>query len=218
VAYSSTRNGTNGIFVRSISPENDELWLQTPEIKVVNDWSPDGRFLVFVSGTQTTKQDIWLLPTTGDRKPSPYLRTPADEIQAQVSPDGKWLAYASDESGRWEVYVQSFPVPGSKRTVSVNGGGEPQWRRDGHELFYLTPDHLLMAVEVKSGETFNVGNPKPLFRTSILGTLLDVRNHYAAATDGQHFLISSRGSGAPPEAITVIMNWTVRANSSTKPH
>jgi hypothetical protein len=102
--------------------------------------------------------------------------------------------------------------------VSVNGGGEPQWRRDGRELFYLTPDHVLMAVDVKLGGTFSIGNPKPLFRTPILGTLIDVRNHYVTSADGQHFLISSRGSVLAPEAITVMMNWTARANSSARPN
>ena len=96
--------------------------------------------------------DIWLL-SMADRKPIPYLQTDFNELHGQVSPDGQWLAYTSDESGTWEVYVQSFPVLGHRRTISTNGGAQPRWRKDGKELFYLASDRRLMTVRSNRSST-----------------------------------------------------------------
>jgi Tol biopolymer transport system component len=104
---------------------------------------------------------------TGERKPVPFLQTEFNEQQAQFSPDAKWIAYTSDESGAPEVYVQAFPALGSKLRISTGGGCQPQWRRDGKELFYVAADRKLMAVDVKTGATFEAGVPKPLFETRI---------------------------------------------------
>jgi hypothetical protein len=135
------------------------------------------------------------MPRTGDRKPAQFLATSANEIQGQVSPDGRWLAYASDESGAWEVYVQSFPSPGAKRTISTGGGTEPQWRGDGKELFYLSADHMMMAVDVNSGSTLQASKPKPLFRAPCSGRSPAYRNYYAVTADGTRFLIDSVAAG-----------------------
>jgi hypothetical protein len=106
-----------------------------------------------------------------------------------VSPDGRWIAYTSDETGNPEVYVQSFPTPGGKWQISTSGGADPRWRRDGRELFFISSDRKLMAVEVKSDSVFQAGLPRELFATGVSG-LVDVRTHYAVTTDGRRFLVN----------------------------
>src|SRR5262249_14281473 len=137
-----------------------------------------------------TKLDLWILPMSGDHKPFPFLQTVFNEQQAQFSPDGKWIAYTSDESGAPEVYVQPFPASGGKLRISTTGGAEPRWRRDGKELFYLAADKKLMALDTKLGTSFEAGVPKALFETRML-VLTTFRNQYAVTGDGQRFLINS---------------------------
>jgi hypothetical protein len=184
-------------------------------MKFVNDWTRDGQFLVFASWNDVTKQDLWVLPLTGNRQPRPFLRTSARETQAQVSPDGRWIAYASDESGRLEVYVDSFPTPGAKATISNGGGGQPQWRADGKELFFLTANGTLMAVEVGDGTPLRIGAARPLFRAPLTAALIDFRNIYVPTSDGQRFLISLPDMGADRERITLLANWTTAVRRDT---
>jgi Tol biopolymer transport system component len=211
IAFTSGRlEGVSNLYlVSTVGRGEDRLFLQSAENKVVNDWSRDGRYLLYASMNPATRADVWMAPTSGGGPPVPLLTAPYNEFQAQVSPDGRWVAYASDESGRWEVYVQSFPVLGAKRAISSSGGSEPQWRRDGRELFYLGADGTLMAVEVSSGAALQAGRPTPLFRTSIpiSGELNSRRNHYLASADGQRFLVNTAGD-AQEESITVVVNWT----------
>jgi len=210
IAFTSGRlEGFSEIYVAStVGRGEDRLFLQTRENKVVNDWSRDGRYLVFASTNPQTRTDLWMAPTSGGGAPVALLTTSFNEFQAQLSPDGRWIAYASDESGRWEVYVQSFPVLGAKRAISIGGGSEPQWRRDGRELFYITPDGTLMAVDVSSGATLQVTRPTPLFKTPIPapGEMNSRRNHYVASPDGQRFLVNAASDAQ--ESITVLVNWT----------
>jgi eukaryotic-like serine/threonine-protein kinase len=142
----------------------------------------------------------------GDHQPSPFLQSEFGERQGQFSPDGRWVAYSSDESGRYEVYVQSFPTPGGKWQISTSGGAEPNWRRDGTELFYLGTDHKLMAVEVKSGSTFETTAPRSLFDPRIL--MATGERHYAVSADGQRFLVNTILEGTNPEPINIVVNWT----------
>jgi DNA-binding winged helix-turn-helix (wHTH) protein/Tol biopolymer transport system component len=208
IAFTSGRTtGVEDIFVRTTSGRSeDEALLQTLDTKHTHSWSPDGRYIVYVSSSPRHTVDLWLLPMFGDRHPTPFLQTPFNEKQGHVSPNGRWIAYASDESGSWEVYVQSFPVPGGKRTISTGGGAEPQWRRDGRELFYLAADDRLMAVDVKPGDTWQAGRPHSLFQTKISRTH-EPRNHYAVTGDGQRFVVDSVGDRADQEPITVLVNW-----------
>ena len=172
------------------------------------DWSLDGRFIVSVSESPTTKMDLWLLPLFSDRKPVPYLQTAFNEAQGQVSPDGRWMAYASDESGAWEVFGQSFPIPGSKQRISTHGGAHPKWRRDGRELFYLALDHTLMAFDVHPGRTLEIGSPKPLFRTHTRDEVVgETRDHYAVPADGQRFLVDTADEQGDRSGVTVLVNW-----------
>ena len=127
-------------------------------------WSRDGRFLLYVTNSRTTSNDIWVLPLTGDKQPYPYLRTEASENWAAFSPDGKWVAYSSTDSGSIEVYVSPFPSTGKRWRVSADGGSQARWRRDGSEIFYLAPDRKIIAAAVgTSGSEFAVKGYEPLF-------------------------------------------------------
>jgi len=158
-----------------------------------------------------TGPDLWILPLSGDQKPIPFIQTEFVEMQARFSPDGRWVAYASNESGVYQVYVQSFPTSGGKWQISTAGGAQPQWRRDGKELLYLAPDRKLMAVEVNgAGSSFDVGSPKPLFdalvSTSFPGQL--GAGYYAAGGDGQRFLLNTLAGDSAPVPFTIVLNWT----------
>ena len=154
-----------------------------------------------------TNTDVWVLPTAGDRKPFALLQTEFNEQQGRVSPDGRWIAYTSDETGNPEVYVQSFPTPGGKWQISTSGGADPRWRRDGRELFFISSDRKLMAVDVKRDSVFHAGLPRELFATRVSG-LVDVRTHYAVTADGRRFLVNQLSEGDEASPITVILNWT----------
>jgi len=134
------------------------------------------------------------------------LSAPGAGAHASFSPDGRYLAYASDESGRLEVYVQTFPLSNRKWTISTNGGSEPQWRADGHEIYYLSEDRKLMAVVVGPGPSFGV--PKPLFQTRAVTGSTGVRMHYIPSRDGHRFLVNTQSGDAAPASITVELNWT----------
>jgi Tol biopolymer transport system component len=190
----------------STRSQHEELLLHTDENKMICDWSPDGRYIVYASINPQTKTDLWLLPQFGDRKPVSFLRTGANELQGQISPDGRWIAYTSDESGSWEVYVRSFPEGGSKQVVSIGGGVEPRWRGDGGEIYYLQPNRMLMVVEVQVGSVLSVRRPKELFRTPV-ASLSVYANHYAVDKSGERFLVDSIETGKRDEPITLLVNW-----------
>jgi DNA-binding winged helix-turn-helix (wHTH) protein len=201
--------GYADIMGRSITgPAADDTTLVAgPQPKIPGNWAPDGQ-MVFATTSPQFRLDLWRLPA-GARTPVPYLQTPFNELHGQVSPDGRWIAYTSDESGNWEVYLQTFPTPGGKRVVSIGGGGEPLWRKDGRELYYLATDGMLMAVDVTNGTLLQVGRPKPLFRAPITADILTYRNQYAVDADGQRFLFDSPGEREP---INVVVNWNALIN------
>jgi hypothetical protein len=147
---------------------------------------------------------------TGDKKPFPFLQSPFSEDHGRFAPDGHFIAYSSDESGRFEVYVRTFPEPGGKWQISRDGGAQPRWRRDGKEIFFIAPDRKLMAAEVKlEGSNFEVSVPKPLFQTQIAG-YPNPRNGYDVFGNGQRFLIVTPRQETNLTPITIVLNWTAR--------
>ena len=177
-----------------------------------NSYSPDGRYLVYTILDSDTNRDIGVLPLFGERKPFPFVNSSSNETHGQVSPDGKWIAYESDESGpkgTEEIYIQSFPTAGQKIRVSTAGGQQPRWRRDGLELFYLSPDDRLMAVPVQTTPGLKVGAPSPLFETRIVaGRGIGTNANYDVTADGQRFIIASRLGDTDNPPITIVLNWT----------
>jgi hypothetical protein len=182
------------------------MLLQTDSDKEGTDWSNDGRFIIFQMRGVTTGPDLWILPLFGDGKPYPFAQSEFDEEQGHFSPDGHWIAYTSNESGRYEVYVQTFPQSGGKWLVSSGGGAQPHWRADGKELFYIAPDRTLMAVDVNAGTTFETSAPKRLFATLVNN--YTAPNRYVVTADGQRFLINSPVGETNQTPITVVLNWT----------
>jgi hypothetical protein len=149
-----------------------------------------------------------VLPLFGDKKPEVVLPTPFAEQHARFSPDGKWIAYTSDESRTAEVYVQSFPPSGGKWQVSTKGGHTPRWRRDGKELFYLAPDRRIMSVEVTAaGSTFDVSIARALFEAPVDVVSVAAANRYDVSADGQRFLVNAPVENTNSAPITVVVNW-----------
>jgi protease II len=181
-------------------------------VKAPTDWSSDGNFIIYREINAKGKFDLWILPLEGDKTPKPFLQDDFDKGGAKFSPDGKWVAYHSDESGPYQVYVQPFPGPGGKYQVSSSAGSNPRWRRDGKELFYLTPDGKLTAVEVKTSSTFEAVAANPLFDTHVRGFSLNLgissRDNYAVSSDGQRFLRNDLTEISASTPITVVLNWT----------
>ncbi len=210
VAYASRRrDGRMDLYVRPRLGDatGEEALLQSDRPKFINDWSRDDLYITYGTTSAETGEDLWLLPRFGDAQPMPYLTSEANEMQGRISPDGRWMAYASDESGRWEVYVQAFPGTGRRQVVSAGrGGAQPQWRQDGRELFYLSADHTLMAVPVTGGDDLGIGRPVPLFRFELSGSIKDYRQHYAASQDGQRFLVDAVEAPGLTN-MTVVVNW-----------
>jgi len=210
IYFSSNRNGAFDIFEKPANGTSEEkLLLKSADTKWVDDVSRDGRFLIYDVSDPKTRYDLWLLPLFGDRKPEPFLKTEFNETHAQFSPDMRWIAYASDESSRPEIYVRSFPAAGGgKWQISTAGGDTPQWSRDGKELFYIARDRTLMAVDIKSDSSqLAPGAPKALFRAAVQQTTITgSRNDYAVSADGR-FLMNAVSADTPPASITVVLNW-----------
>jgi serine/threonine-protein kinase len=168
-------------------------------------WRADGQALAFVETNSTTGQDIWVLQMS-DHKAQPFLRTPFNEGAPQFSPDGRWLAYASDESGRWEIYVRPYPGPGGKWQISTDGGKEPLWKRKGGELFYRNGSKV-MVVDVTAQPGFSAGNPRMLFEGRYQPTNGSLPA-YDVSSDGQRFLMLKPSEQAQAATqINVVQNW-----------
>jgi Tol biopolymer transport system component len=217
VVFTSGRKGAGDLYEKPADGATDEqpLLVNTQE-KWPLDWSRDGRYVLYSAADPKTAFDLWALPLMGERKPFPVVQTGFDEIAGQFSPDGRWLAYASNESGRFEIYIRPFPEQGGKLQVSTAGGAQPRWRRDGQELFYVAPDARLMAVTTRlatAARTVEVGAPGALFRTRLasgasIGSIDSVYSaQYAVATDGR-FLMNVDVEDAVTSPITMVLNWT----------
>jgi Tol biopolymer transport system component len=208
IAFSSTKEGARNIFWQRADGSGGLERLGTDQyLQVPNSWSPDGQLLAFHESNPKTQRDIWVLRMS-DHKAQPFLITPFNEGGAMFSPDGHWLAYVSNESGRPEVYVQPFPGPGGKWQISTDGGTEPAWNRNGKELFYRSGNKM-MALDVTTQPGFSSGKPRMLFEGQYLandwpqlGTIYDV------SPDGQRFLmVKASEQGASATQINVVLNW-----------
>ena len=205
LAFSDDEAGVDTLAVKPLAGTSNERPLipPPPSSTYAQCWSPDGEHVLYRVQDPRTGFDVWLL-TLASGKREPYLHGPSDESQAQFSPDGSWVAYTSTESGRPEVYVQPFPATGAKWQVSVGGGEQPRWRRDGKELFFLAPDRNLMSVPITVPGAFDSESPRVLFATHIPFGDLNVSQAYDVTPDGERFLIAGADPMTPQSPITVV--------------
>ena len=181
--------------------------LRSEEVTFVpTDRSPDGESILFIVSAVDSGNDLWILPLAGDKKPYKFLATSAEEMQGNFSPDGHFVAYTSNASGKFEVYVETFPRSERRWPVSTNGGYEPRWRADGREIYYLSEDKKLMAASVGAGPSFGV--PVALFQTRVPAGVSANRTHYVPSRDGKRFLVNTQTGDSSPTPITVVLNWT----------
>ncbi len=213
ILFASNRNGAYDLFQKATNGAGqEELLLTSGFNKYPTDVSPDGRFLLYTQLDPKTGFSIWILPLSGaGAKPVPLLQKGTGERNGSFSPDGKWITYSSDESGRTEVYARRFAMNGNTITpsdgqwqISNNGGSLAIWRRDGKELFYVSPDSRITAVTVKAGANLEIGVPQSLF-----GAHFDSPSSRLAVTrDGQRFLMEAPAGENGVAAATVVLNWT----------
>ncbi len=200
--YRSDRLGAPDVFEMTIGvPGSEKPVLKAPGLQQPEDISRDGRFLAHVNQLGTTAWSIWLVRLEGDRTPFEWLHSGFNETGPRFSPNGRWIAYESDESGEAEIYAALTEGGGEKRRISPAGGKRPRWRRDGKELYFIAPGGVLMAIPVASGPALDVGAPIPLFRVEP-----DIEN-YDVAPDGSRFLVSAPTQKVRESPIRVIVNW-----------
>src|SRR5262245_20505922 len=211
IVFRASKAGVNGLYQKAANgAEAEKLLLQVDGVGGYDpsDWSADGRFLLY---NLRMPRDVCAMPLNSSDKPYPLLNSEFDEYRAQLSPDGRWLTYASNESGNYEVYARPFglagpnagKLSGNKRPISTGGGNQPRWRRDGQELFYVAADGMMMAVKI-NGDTF--GTPQALFKTRMMTWLMQSGIDYDVTADGQRFLIGTLVG--EPTPVSVILNWT----------
>ncbi|HEY3214972.1 MAG TPA: protein kinase [Candidatus Eisenbacteria bacterium] len=205
IVFSSDRDGPWNLYVKSVGGTGREEALHQSRIlfKHPRQWSYDGRLIVYGALEEKTGWDLWTVSVDGDRTPVPYLRTPFNEPSGSISPDGRWMAYESDESGRYEIYVQSFPIPDTKYQVSTGGGFGSGWSEDGKELIFAGPDGLTaMTVDVQTGEQFRAGIPRALFRAppGLVGATM--------TRDNRRCLVSVPANRNAASSIEVLLDWT----------
>jgi serine/threonine protein kinase/Tol biopolymer transport system component len=214
VVYTSYRDGKYGLYQKSADGSGGETLLLEgiDHFRVPTSWSTDGRFFIYHEGVSGGTYangvpggwSIWVLPLFGDHKAYPFIQSTFSAREANFSPDGKWLAYCSNESGEYRVYVVPFPGPGGKWQVSLGDGRGPLWRRDGKEIFYLSTDNKLMAVKVEtSGGSFAASEARVLFDSHSYG----VFGRYDASADGQRFVVVYEGNRPSSSTLTFVVSW-----------
>jgi Tol biopolymer transport system component len=213
IAFASLREGAPNLFLKASSGAGeDELLFRSPLAKLPQDWSPDGRFLICGTVDPQTKWDLWVLSLGEERKWEIFLQTPYNEQRASFAPNGRWIAYESDESGKREVYVKTYPASGAKWQVSAGGGSQPRFTRGGREMVFVGADRKLMSVDVKTdGATFAFSAPRTLFETRICSKDDHPGNQYVVTADGQRFLINTVSESAASAPVTVVINWAAQA-------
>jgi serine/threonine-protein kinase len=207
VAFQSSKEGPPNIYWQQADGSGGLERLTTSEYAhVPMSWSPDGQLLAFIEVNPSTQRDIWILRMS-DRKAQPFLKTRFDESVPRFSTDGRWLAYASNESGRYEIYVQPYPGPGGKWQISTEGGTEPAWNHNGRELFYRSGNKM-MAADIATQPSFAAGKPQTLFEGPYERSPATSPN-YDVSPDGQRFFMlkPSEQEAAAPTQINIVLNW-----------
>jgi Tol biopolymer transport system component len=218
ILFASNRAGTHMYQRPSSGVGSDRLVFKSDSTEIPVSWSHDGRYIVFSRAKTRASEgggvNTWLLTLGGEPKATPFIESPFDKAEARISPDSRWIAYVTNDSGAYQVVVQSFPDPnGGRWQITAQGGIEPKWRHDGRELFYLAPDGKLMAVPVTSGTTFQAGSPSVLFQSPLVVTRGQSPRdrRYDVAPDGR-FLIAVPTATATQEPVTAVVNWTAMMN------
>lgn len=208
IVFESTRNGTFDLWIRPSSGASPgRLLLETPDAEWPLHWSKDGRFLLHQTSDLKTKWDLWALPMAGsDRRPLVVADSPFAERMGQFSPDGRWLVYETNESGRPQIVAQAFPKASGRFSVSTSGGSAPRWRADGKEIFFIAPDGKMMAVPVvMTGSSLEAGRPVALFQTDILAQ--PFKFQYTVSRDGRFIVNNLQPEEGASPPITLILNW-----------
>jgi WD40 repeat protein len=195
---SDRKSGVTDLYVKKLNGPPETLLIESTTDKVVTDWSPDGKWIAYTNIDSKTGRDLWAWPLTGDRKPIAIATGPASELNARFSPDGRWLVFQSNESSRFEIYAQPFPGPGERQQISTEGGANPQWRRDGRELYYRSERYVLAVPVTATPDTLKVGMSVRLFETPGGGDI-------EPSPDGQRFLMNSAAES--PSLVTILVNW-----------
>jgi eukaryotic-like serine/threonine-protein kinase len=207
IAFASDRDPKGGLFIKNASGTGSDTEFVTSKGRLIAaDWSRDGKTLIAHIRRPNSSWDVVSIDVAGDMSIQDQVATPVIDANGRLSPDGKFMAYQSNESGRMEVYIVTFPAGGGKWQVSIEGGFEPYWRNDGREIVYMALDRQIMTADVSYGDGVEVGIPKRLFQSTASGTTND-RNHYVPTPDLQKFLIASRKDGERVPPITVVLNW-----------
>jgi serine/threonine-protein kinase len=226
ITYGSAIAGAENLFWRASDGSGTAGRLASSDVQQApGAWTPDGKTLLFLQGDGAVGYDMWTLSLDGDRRPHPFLQTPFNEQYPDLSADGDWLAYVSNQSGRAEVYVQSYPGPGARQQISVDGGSAPAWSRDGRELFYVTAPSVggqaaltkMMVVPVQLKPTFSAGSPRMLFQGRF-GTTANTRG-YDVAPDGRRFLMVQQ-KDRPVIRLTdmiIVQNWLQELTQKVRP-
>jgi Tol biopolymer transport system component len=207
LVYSSNRPSVDLYIKNSDGSQEEKSIVHDDNDKFPNDWSRDGRYILYTRGL-----DLWTV-TLPEQKTSLFLKAVSAIRNGQFSPDGRWVAYASNESGKWEVYVTSFPDHSGKWQVSAAGGEQPRWRSDGKELYYLSSDGKQMAALVSTGTKFDVGKPVALFQPTLRQPVTNADMFaYDVSGDGLHFLINTPVKQVENAPMSVILNWPTKLN------
>ncbi len=208
LAYASRRETAADLFQKPVDGTGEEeVLLRDRTDKHPVGFSPDGQFLVYTIPTGAARGKLWILPIAG-RKPYPFLPEDRNQSSAEISPDGRWMAYVSvADDGVRRVYIASFPGGGGRREISPEGGETPHWRADGKELFFTRANKIMAVAVDTTGSTLDVGGPQALFEVFVLAPALGTRSTYAVSADGQRFLFNTWDAGAALTPITLVVNW-----------
>jgi serine/threonine protein kinase len=219
LVFRSNRDRIHDLYMRPANAGgDDQLFLTSAVSKVPTDWTSDGKFIVYQAQDRRTHYDLWAVPVDHPDQARPLVRTDFDDIQGQVSPSGRWLAYASNESSRLEVYVQPMHGSGRRLEISTDGGSDPRWRGDERELFYVARDGRLMAVDLGGRGQIEPGTPRPLFQLHDVSVLAPYLGAYDVQPDGQRFLIREPIENLQTLPLTVLVNWSPLVHPRTLTH